>query len=437
MKINRIFAFVAAGISLLSAQSCLKDQADIFPESSSERLQAYLDQARNTLVSAEKGWIMEYYPGSKQSKGGYAYHLVFSESEVTATCELDPDNSYTSVYKLTTDNGAVLSFDSYNSALHYFATPSSSEYQAKGGDFEFTITSVSPEKIGLRGKRSGNHYDLYPYDSDLTPAAYMAKVADMASSMRAAIIDGKVGETEVTGTVDFNNRRITFKYSDPNASSETNASVDEEGRIVIEAPFMYTPEGVKTYEPVEVAGCTINKMFYYSDNNILTNGSIMFNGKLPEDYTDYADFEGDYKLSMYNGKLTADVSLTPDEAMTGYVMSGFLPDDHDVTLGYDRARGRLTMDVQSLGSDGSNTVWLAAWSLSGGGNLTWDTTTGYGMEIVRNLDTGDFMFVDNGKTDMVIDSFILWATDASGNSAGQFKGWGNSQFPYLQTLTRK
>ena len=49
----------------------------------------------------------------------------------------------------------------------------------------------------------------------------------------------------------------------------------------------------------------------------------------------------------------------------------------------------------------------------------------------------DLMFVDNGKTDMVIDSFILWATDASGNSAGQFKGWGNSQFPYLQTLTRK
>jgi len=70
MKLNRIFAFVAAGISLLSAQSCLKDQADIFPESSSERLQAFLDQAGKTLVSAEKGWIMEYYPGSNQSRGG-------------------------------------------------------------------------------------------------------------------------------------------------------------------------------------------------------------------------------------------------------------------------------------------------------------------------------------------------------------------------------
>lgn len=199
MKFNKILTVVLAGVSVLSAQSCLKDQADVFDSSSSERLQAYIEQTREILTSNEKGWIMEYYPGSGQSKGGYAYYLAFTDAEVTASYELDPENSYKSVYKLTTDNGAVLSFDSYNQALHHFATPSSTEYQAKGGDFEFTIVSVSPEKIGLRGKRSGNHYDLYPYDSDLTPAAYLAKVADVASSMRAAIIDGKVGDTDVTG----------------------------------------------------------------------------------------------------------------------------------------------------------------------------------------------------------------------------------------------
>lgn len=434
MKFNKILTVVLAGVSVLSAQSCLKDQADVFDSSSSERLQAYIEQTREILTSNEKGWIMEYYPGSGQSKGGYAYYLAFTDAEVTASYELDPENSYKSVYKLTTDNGAVLSFDSYNQALHHFATPSSTEYQAKGGDFEFTIVSVSPEKIGLRGKRSGNHYDLYPYDSDLTPAAYLAKVADVASSMRAAIIDGKVGDTDVTGEVDFNNRRITFKYVDPAASAETSG---DDGTVVVEAPFMYTSKGIKTYEPVEVAGATINSMDYHSDNNILTNGSIVFQGKLPEDYTQYSDFAGDFKLSMYNGRITLDVTLTPDEEGNGFLMSGFVSGDHNVYLGYDRARGRLTMDVQSLGADGSNTVWLAAWSLSGGGNLTWDTTTGYGMEIVRGSQEGEFIFVDNGKTDMVIDSFILWATDASGKSAGEFTGWGDNQFPYLQTLVRK
>lgn len=406
MKFNKILTVVLAGVSVLSAQSCLKDQADVFDSSSSERLQAYIEQTREILTSNEKGWIMEYYPGSGQSKGGYAYYLAFTDAEVTASYELDPENSYKSVYKLTTDNGAVLSFDSYNQALHHFATPSSTEYQAKGGDFEFTIVSVSPEKIGLRGKRSGNHYDLYPYDSDLTPAAYLAKVADVASSMRAAIIDGKVGDTDVTGEVDFNNRRITFKYVDPAASAETSG---DDGTVVVEAPFMYTSKGIKTYEPVEVAGATINSMDYHSDNNILTNGSIVFQGKLPEDYTQYNDFAGDFKLSMYNGRITLDVTLTPDEEGNGFLMSGFVSGDHNVYLGYDRARGRLT----------------------------WDTTTGYGMEIVRGSQEGEFIFVDNGKTDMVIDSFILWATDASGKSAGEFTGWGDNQFPYLQTLVRK
>ena len=94
MKFNKILTVVLAGVSVLSAQSCLKDQADVFDSSSSERLQAYIEQTREILTSNEKGWIMEYYPGSGQSKGGYAYYLAFTDAEVTASYELDPENSY-------------------------------------------------------------------------------------------------------------------------------------------------------------------------------------------------------------------------------------------------------------------------------------------------------------------------------------------------------
>ena len=97
MKFNKILTVVLAGVSVLSAQSCLKDQADVFDSSSSERLQAYIEQTREILTSNEKGWIMEYYPGSGQSKGGYAYYLAFTDDEVTASYELDPENSYKSV----------------------------------------------------------------------------------------------------------------------------------------------------------------------------------------------------------------------------------------------------------------------------------------------------------------------------------------------------
>lgn len=177
-------------------------------------------------------------------------------------------------------------------------------------------------------------------------------------------------------------------------------------------------------------------MFYHSANNILTTGSVVFAGSLPEDYTSYSDFAGNYTLSMYNGKIRYDVTLSPDKAGTGYVMSGLLDGGHDIALGYSSSRGRLSMNAQAVGADGSNTVYLAAWSLEKeGGSLFVDEV--YGMEIVRDLKTGNFKFVDNGKSDSVIDSFILWGITSAGGSAGEFTGWGESQYPYLQTLTRK
>lgn len=445
MKLTRISSSILAAAALLSVQSCLKEQHDVFPKSSSERLQEYLEEARQILTSSETGWIMEYYPGKNQKLGGYTYYLKFTDAEVEATFELDPDNTYRSLYKMTADNGPVLSFDTYNKALHYFATPSSGEYQAKGGDFEFTITSVSPEKIGLRGKRSGNRCDLYPYSGEDTPEAYVGKVADMAAGMRASIISGKIGETEVSGTVDFDTRHLTFKYVDETApaaveAGETKADGKDDdpdaGKTIVSVPFMYTADGLKTYGTAEVAGYSFDHMFYHSANNILTTGSVVFAGSLPEDYTSYSDFAGNYTLSMYNGKIRYDVTLSPDKAGTGYVMSGLLDGGHDVALGYSSSRGRLSMNAQAVGADGSNTVYLAAWSLEkDGGSLFVDEV--YGMEIVRDLKTGNFKFVDNGKSDSVIDSFILWGITSAGGSAGEFTGWGESQYPYLQTLTRK
>lgn len=424
MKFNKIILSVLAAAAVFSAQSCLKDQKDIFPQSSSERLQAYMDEVRQTLTSESAGWIMSYYPGSGQALGGYAYHIVFTADEATVACELDPAGTYTSLYKLTADNGAVLSFDVNNPAMHYFATPSSSEYQAKGGDFEFTITSVSSEKIGLKGKRSGNHYDMYPYKDNMKVADYMAAVADMSESLAAAVIEGKVGDKDVKGSVDLNHRRLTFSWE---------ATVDS--TAVVELPYMYTPNGLRGYKTVEVAGQEFESFVYDADNNTLSSGSVVFKGKLPEDYTKYSDFEGDFVLAMYNGSRKFNVTLTPTADKKGYVMSG-LSDKFTVNMGYDKALGRLTWNAQVVGTEGNITVWLAAWSLGAGGNLTWSTD--YGVTIYRDVNqTGVFNIEDNGKTDLAIDSFILWGTNAAGASQGQFTGWGTSQYPYLETFTRK
>ncbi|MDE6871664.1 MAG: DUF4302 domain-containing protein [Bacteroidales bacterium] len=441
MKLNKIILAIAAVVSLSSVQSCLKDQRDVFEESSSERLQAYLENLSETLIAAEDGWIMEYYPGSNQSRGGYSYHLSFTETEVEATSEIDPENTYKSIYKLTTDNGAVLSFDAYNPVLHYFATPSSTEYQAKGGDFEFTVTSVSPEKIGLVGKRSGNHYDLYPYRSSFTPKQYMSKVAEMSESIRASIIEGMIGETEVSGTVDFNSRRITFSYivetSVPVPDGQEPVKEIEE--VVVTAPYMYTDTGLKTYEPVKVAGYTINVIYYHSENNIMTTGSVTFQGRLPEDYTAFEDFIGEFAITTGAvGFGPYNITLTPNETSDGFILSG-ISNHFTLNVGYNKAKGRLVILGQTLGaSTGSNYVMWCPWSADSG-YLTW--AEGIGMEVYRDITdpTGStFLFEDNGVWgDYRCDSFILYEFTSDGSSIDSWTGWGEYRYPYFSTLKRK
>lgn len=444
MKTRRIILIAAAALSLMAAQSCLKDQKEIFEESYSERVTNYMDGVGKILESQDAGWIMRTYPGSGQQYGGYAFYVKFKDGKVTASCELDPTFESTSYYKITSDNAPVLSFDVHNDVLHYFATPSAGAYEAMGGDFEFSIKSYSEEKVSLVGKRSGNHCDLYPFNEDMTPEEYLQKVYDMSENVLAATVSGTIGGKEVTGDVDLDSRCITFKYYDPeeaaqieaeNPSDEEEEEEDDEdkGWVTKAMPFMYTPTGIRAYQPIKIAGNTLDDFMYHAENNLFSNGVFNLQGHVPEDYTSFVKFAGTYTLK-YNS--TATVTLTPNEQKTGYIMSG-LNKNYTVFLKYSKAKGRLLWNAQCVGANGDNQVWLAAWDLNhSGGSLTWDEAAG--MEIHWVAENDRFEFVPNdGREGFLTDSFILWQLDANGSSLGQFTGWGSSQIPYLQYLKRK
>ena len=111
-------------------------------------------------------------------------------------------------------------------------------------------------------------------------------------------------------------------------------------------------------------------------------------------------------------------------------------------IGYDAARGRLTWSSQAVGTSGSTTVMLAGWDLlTNGGSLSWGED--YGMIGIVEDNTTTKLVVnweDNGQSDLVIDSWILWGTDASGSSTGSFSGWtmaSNSyQLPYVTHMAK-
>ena len=67
MKTHKYLLIGVVAISSLTLSSCLKDQEDVFDGNASERMQTYLSEAQKTLMSAENGWALDYYPDRNQS----------------------------------------------------------------------------------------------------------------------------------------------------------------------------------------------------------------------------------------------------------------------------------------------------------------------------------------------------------------------------------
>lgn len=423
---------------MFTFQSCLKDQEDLFDKDASLRLQAAMEEADKAFNNSENGWLFEYYPEENQSYGGYALTVKFADGKATVGSELAPGKFEESLYKMTNDNGPVLSFDSYNSLMHFFSTPSSSNYEAYHGDFEFVVDSVGEDAIKVHGKRWGSV--VYFRKLNESAEKYLEKVTEVSDNFVVTGLKGNIGTQSITGTVDLDSRRVDIVNAD---------STYEQSEA-----FTFTDKGIRFYEPFDVDGEQLSELAYDAATNVFTGvtssgTAVSIQGTLPADYAPYSLFAGDYTLYYWpaqedDGSIsyaTADVTLTPNSDGTGYVLSG-LNDNFTLNLTYNKSKGCLELNSQIIGKIGSNNVWLCAWAIRGGGNLTWATQAG--MVTVWNQDKEhpQFGFNTNAYVGLVTDSFILWMIDAGGNSQGQCtnKSWfvnGSNRLPYLTRLVKK
>lgn len=412
MKINKYFAYLAMALPMLLLSSCLKDQEDKFDESASIRMQNYLNNAQSTLVNADYGWALDYYPDRSLSMGGFAYTVKFTEAEATVGCILDPGNEETSLYRMGTDDGPLISFDSYNTLMHFFATPSSSSYQGYDGDFEFVIDSVGTDVVKVHGKRTLNTM----YFRKLTQAStdYIAKVAQMESDLYVTGAEGTIGDASVVATIDADYQNITFTW----------------GSNEVSVPYCIIDTGIRFYEPITVGGKTFSELAFDGSTLIFTGQAtdgttFTLNGTLPDTYVKFADYAGTYWFKYNRTYYTKDscrVTLTPSSDGSSYIMSG-LNDNYTFTLKFNKSKGNLELNSQILGEYGGNYVWICAWGLdTAGGSLTWSTEAG--METTWNQDSENpvYTFGPNSYSGLIADSFIMWKTTTSGSNAGQFTG---------------
>ena len=412
-KLN--FISILAFVALVILPACQQLEPDVFDKPSSTRLSEFLEEIRTTLSSEQYGWTLDYYPGSKYSSVTYA--LSFSDQKVTACVEKKPTETETSTYALKTDDGPVLSFDTYNKILHAYATPDSKKYQAKGGDFEFEIRSFDKENkvITMIGKRSRNTCTLRP----LTKPAeeYFAGVKSFERSITvpaaAATIDGK----EIELYIDNGIRSVTIGEKDaPKDSLQT-------------VRYVLTENTFRFSEPFKVGNVEFSEWTFDPANETLNGSGITFVKFIPAGYITYEQYLGKYTFYYYNATRSFPVQLVEEEPGLSFRMVGFSTYFEPI-LTFNGGRGRLDWVKQTIGGSGSLEYILAPWDTNAG-YLTWQDDVGLVGSVEDNT-VEDFVvtFADNGVwEDYKASGWLVWSMNGD-SSAGAVSSWTTATGSY-------
>nr|BFF39311.1 hypothetical protein BACY1_11160 [Tenacibaculum mesophilum] len=230
MKTNMLKILCLLTITVFTV-GCDVDQEKVFDDSASDRIKNDKNTTKNLLTSSENGWVINYFPDSNQSYGGYSYVVKFDEDNVFAYSELQDDFSspVSSLYDVISREGSVLTFNTNNSLLHWFATPTQDLYQAQEGDYEFSMQKIDNNTIKAKGIISGN--DMIFKRNIITPQEYLTKVKEITSRINKSSLAIDFGEGYKTASA--SNRHINFTDGNDKAKS---------------LPYVVTATGIKLYK---------------------------------------------------------------------------------------------------------------------------------------------------------------------------------------------
>lgn len=438
MKTRYIFLF--ATLAAASLVSCQMKEAPVFEDPASTRMEKFLDHFQEVLSNPAggNGWYMAYFTEQDKTQGGSIYTIQFdkpAKGEATIFHEdVTPAEGWgdTCNYKLTRDDGPVLSFDTYNVAMHYFSTSSSEYYQSRGGDFEFELMSACADSVVMRGKRSRNIFKMFPLEEPSD--TYIEKIQKMNMDLTVGLVEAEISGGLIEMSLDLGNRTITIGRKD--------ATPDEQ----VSVPYMITPTGFRLYEPLYFQGVRFSEFEYDQDEMSLTSNGVTFNMIIPEGFMKYDRYIGKYKLTT--GALgTFNVEIAEEEHNRSYRMTGINP-LWSVKLIYNAGQGAINWFSQSIGrTEDEHDIWLCAWCVLNGqsGTFTWATTAGM-RSIVDDPEADAFVLkmADYGTmSGNTVDSYILFdLTGYQNTGAVAFppESWyfpgGNYRFVGPFTLTK-
>lgn len=139
--------------------SCSFQEKDIFDAPAAERLEQSIKDNLANFQSASNGWVMQYF--AYPETAGFPLIIKFGTDNFATVMGRNSetgnvDLTKTGMYSVKTNEGTVLSFDTYNPVIHAFSDPDKNPLgYGYEGDFEFTIMSHTADMVRLKGKKRG------------------------------------------------------------------------------------------------------------------------------------------------------------------------------------------------------------------------------------------------------------------------------------------
>lgn len=393
---KNIINSILIGTAVLGLSACsLHDDTELFGEPAAERLEKNVAADKTLLESAANGWELHLWTGKDYSGGGYTYFMKFANDKVTVSSDIAPANmKTTSSYDVISDQGPVLTVNTYNEVFHYLAEPSMDDDDGEQQDYEFVIMRTTNDSIYLRGKKWGNHMVMTRVAESTSWEDEINKIQQMDDDLMRtfSLVEGN----DTLGGVSLGDDRI-LTYTDKSGYKKI--------------PYYVSTKGITLLQPLEVNGKALQELNYDADDMSLnpdgaTAQGLKLSVKLPKNYMKYSEFAGDYNMTTYRGASKLTLHLVPAGDGKTYLLKG-MNANFDLTLTYDKTSGTLSLNTQHLIDVGDYQVWLCGWNAFGEGYLTWSTDAG----MIVSRDTNEagtvLKFEPNDYVGLTTDSFIL------------------------------
>jgi len=248
---KKIYSLLLLLTAMMVLSSCKNEVDDIFEKSSAERVADVLKSYQEILVAAPNGWRMKYVADKRY--GGYNVLCKFKADNTVDVANDKGVATNGTHYQMIQSQGALLSFDEYNKAIHMFSDPVA-EVGVAGrgfeGDFEFRVLSAAADSVVLEGKKHGARIVMTPMPAETKWVDYLEGVDEMMEAMDVEHLKLTLGEEVFDCTLA--NRVL---------------SVTDKGGNISSYPVLYTPTGLDLQDTVTIAGKLVTGFTFSTDDN--------------------------------------------------------------------------------------------------------------------------------------------------------------------------